>query len=89
MRLRKFDPEDRPAIMFLIQLFGITINATDLVSLVETCSGCLDREAKRKKSALLKWFGENLQQIGPFLREHVEIAAPPPVMRNRGCHEKP
>jgi hypothetical protein len=77
MRLRNFDPENCPAASLLTQLFGSAINATDLVSLAETCSYYLDiyldREAKRRKSVLLKWFDENLQRIGPFLREHVVV----------------
>jgi hypothetical protein len=27
----------------------------------------LDRESKRKKPALIKWFDENFELIGPFL----------------------
>jgi hypothetical protein len=77
MRLRNFDSENCPAMVLLTELFGTAINATDLVSLAETCSYYLDiyldREAKRRKSVLLKWFDENLLQLGPFLREHVVV----------------
>jgi hypothetical protein len=77
MRLKDFDPEHCPAATLLTRLFGTTINATDLVRLAETCAFCLDiyldREARRRKSVLLKWFDENLQAIGPFLSEHIVV----------------
>jgi hypothetical protein len=75
MRLKDFDPENCPAAKLLTQLFGGTINATDLIQLAETCAFCLDiyldRKARRRKSVLLKWFNGSLQIVGPFFGEHV------------------
>jgi len=77
LRLRDFDATRCPAMLLLSELFGKSLNAKDLESLAETCAThlCLylDREAKRRKSVLLKWFDENLQVLEPFLRAHVVV----------------
>jgi hypothetical protein len=76
-RLRDFDPDHCRAKPLLTRLFGENINGTDLTSLAETCSHCLDiyldREARRRKSVLWKWFDENLAVIAPFLRDRVVV----------------
>jgi hypothetical protein len=77
LRLKDFDPNRSAAHSLLAELFGQKINGTDLVSLAETCAVCLnlylDREAKRRKPVLMKWFDENIDAIRPFLRDHVVI----------------
>jgi hypothetical protein len=76
-RLRDFDPDQCPAKILLTELFGENINGIDLASLAETCAFCLDlyldREARRRKSVLWKWFDENMAVIDPFLRNRVVI----------------
>jgi hypothetical protein len=75
-RLSQFDPSTSRAKKMLWELYGPAHNH-DLLSLAKLCAHYLDvyldREAQRLKPVLLKWFDENIEQIEPFLREHLVI----------------
>jgi hypothetical protein len=75
-RLSQFGPSTSRARRILWELYGPTHNH-DLLSLAKLCAQYLniylDREAQRLKPVLLKWFDENLEQIEPFLRNHIVV----------------
>ena len=70
-RLQGFNPKDNPAWHQITQKFGANIKQPELLSIAEVLAknACikLDREAKRRKSVLIKWFSENWDKIKPFL----------------------
>lgn len=70
-RLQGFNPKDNQAWYQITQKFGTNIKQPELLSIAQVCSSSagikLDRDAKRRKSVLIKWFEENWAQIQPFL----------------------
>ena len=70
-RLQGFNPKDNPAWYHITQKFGSNIKQPELLSIAEVCANSagikLDRDAKRRKSVLIKWFEENWPRIQPFL----------------------
>ncbi|OHT05398.1 hypothetical protein TRFO_06001 [Tritrichomonas foetus] len=70
-RLNGFNPKDNPAWREITQRFGNNIKQPELLSiatvLANNASLKLDRDAKRRKSVLIKWFEENWSAIQPFL----------------------
>lgn len=72
-RLGKFNYKTCPTYQILKDLFGPRRSKTELLSLA-TCL-CLripelklDREAKRRKCVLIKWFDDNIELIRPYLQ---------------------
>ena len=70
-RLQGFNPKDNTAWYQITQKFGSNIKQPELLSIAEVCANSagikLDRDAKRRKSVLIKWFDENWPRIQPFL----------------------
>lgn len=70
-RLSGFNPKDNVAWREITSRFGNNIKQQELLSianvLANSASLKLDRDAKRRKCVLIKWFEENWQAIFPFL----------------------
>jgi hypothetical protein len=70
-RLQGFNPKDNPVWTAITQKFGPNIKQPELLSiatvLATNTNTRLDRDAKRRKSVLLKWFEENWAAIAPFI----------------------
>ena len=70
-RLGNFNPKDTPVWREITQRFGSSIKQPELLSiatvLAQNANIKLDRDAKRRKSVLVKWFEENWQIIRPYL----------------------
>jgi hypothetical protein len=60
---------------YLSDAFGPRLNQEELVSIAELISGILrirlDRDARRRKPVMIKWFEENWCYIQPVLRNVV------------------
>ena len=71
MRLAGFNPKDNPVTQEITRRFGSTIKHGELVGIAQAIADKaqikLDRDAKRRKNVLLKWFSENWDVISPFL----------------------
>jgi hypothetical protein len=76
-RLQGFNPKDNQIWNALAQKFGTNLKQPELLSIAAVLSKSanvrLDRDAKRRKSVLLKWFEENWNSICPFL-DYVVLA---------------
>ena len=70
-RLSGFNPKDNMVWHEITQRFGASIKQPELLSiatvLAQNANIKLDRDAKRRKSVLIKWFEENWNTIHPFL----------------------
>ena len=70
-RLSGFNPKDNMVWHEITQRFGASIKQPELLSiatvLAQNANIKLDRDAKRRKSVLIKWFEENWNAIHPFL----------------------
>ena len=70
-RLSGFNPKDNMVWHEITQRFGASIKQPELLSiatvLAQNANIKLDRDAKRRKSVLVKWFEENWAVIKPFL----------------------
>lgn len=70
-RLKGFQVKDSIAWKEICKRFGSNLNQVELLSIAEVIGNQLnikvDREAKRRKEVLIKWFDENYSSIGPFL----------------------
>ena len=70
-RLSGFNPKDNMVWHEITQRFGASIKQPELLSiatvLAQNANIKLDRDAKRRKSVLIKWFEENWAVIKPFL----------------------
>ena len=70
-RLSGFNPKDNMVWHEITQKFGASIKQPELLSiatvLAQNANVKLDRDAKRRKSVLIKWFEENWAAIKPFL----------------------
>lgn len=70
-RLHGFDPKDNIAWKEITQRFGTNIKQPELLSIAEVLANYanvkLDRDAKRRKTVLIKWFSENWSLISPYL----------------------
>jgi hypothetical protein len=75
-RLDGFSPKDTPAWREITRRFGANIKQPELVSiasvLAQSTNIKLDRDAKRRKAVLIKWFEENWTTVAPFL-DHVVL----------------
>ncbi|KAH0788594.1 hypothetical protein GPJ56_007276 [Histomonas meleagridis] len=70
-RLHGFDPKDNIAWKEITKRFGTNIKQPELLSIAEVLANYanvkLDRDAKRRKTVLIKWFSENWPLISPYL----------------------
>lgn len=70
-RLNGFNPKDNIAWREITNRFGNNIKQPELLSIAQVLASSanikLDRDAKRRKTVLIKWFLENWSAIQPFL----------------------
>ena len=70
-RLNGFNPRDNNAWKEISRRFGSNIKHPELLSIANVLASSanvrLDRDAKRRKTVLIKWFQENWAAISPFL----------------------
>ena len=70
-RLNGFNMRTSPAWREICRRFGPSLNQTELLSLAQIIAGQLglkvDREAKRRKEVLIKWYDENLKAVMEIL----------------------
>ena len=70
-RLSNFDYSRSPAWKIIKKKGWDNLNQRELLSiasiLAEKCNITLDREAKRRKAILIKWFDENLSLLLPAI----------------------
>jgi hypothetical protein len=70
-RLKGFNPKDAGVWREISRRFGTNVKQPELVSiatvLAQNANIKLDRDAKRRKAVLIKWFEENWTAIAPFL----------------------
>ena len=78
-RLSGFNPKESPVWKEITKRFGVNIKQPELVSIASVLAGSanikLDRDAKRRKTVLIKWFDENYAAISPFL-DYVVLQEP-------------
>ena len=72
LRVKNFDWKKSKVWKILTQQFGEKLTHEELTSVAELLSNSLkiklDRDAKRRKIVLVKWFEENWSYIEPVLR---------------------
>lgn len=70
-RLKGFVVKESRAWKQICQHYGSNLNQVELLSIAEVLGYALhirvDREAKRRKEVLIKWFEENIEAIEPML----------------------
>lgn len=70
-RLNGFNPKDNSAWREITNRFGNNIKQPELLSIATVLASNanikLDRDAKRRKCVLIKWFEENWKAILPYL----------------------
>ena len=70
-RMAGFNPKDNDVWRSITAKFGPNIKQPELLSIAmvlsQNCSIKLDRDAKRRKSVLIKWFEENWTTLAPYL----------------------
>jgi len=70
-RMAGFDPKDNEVWRQITQRFGANVKQPELLSIANVLAMNanikLDRDAKRRKSVLIKWFQENWAIVSPFL----------------------
>ena len=70
-RLSGFNAKDNIAWKEITRRFGSNIKQPELLSIAQAIANCanirLDRDAKRRKSVLIKWFNENWNSICSYL----------------------
>ncbi|OHT13542.1 hypothetical protein TRFO_03281 [Tritrichomonas foetus] len=70
-RLAGFNPKDNYVTQEITRRFGANLKQGELVNIAQViadqASIKLDRDAKRRKNVLFKWFEENWTQITPYL----------------------
>jgi hypothetical protein len=71
-RLSGFNSKDNTVWKAITQRFGSNIKQPELLSMAQVLASHanikLDRDAKRRKSVLIKWFEENWLSIEPYLQ---------------------
>lgn len=71
-RMANFDKKKSQAWKYLSLLYGTQIKQDKLISIAEYVASQLkiyiDRDARRRKCVLIKWFDENWNKIGPFFQ---------------------
>jgi hypothetical protein len=70
-RVDGFNWRESPAWTNLLALYGPRLSQDELVSIADLVAGGLqiklDRDARRRKPVMLKWFDEHWEQIQPML----------------------
>ena len=70
-RLQGFNPKDNHVIQEITRRFGSNLKQGELVGIAQVIADKaqikLDRDAKRRKNVLLKWFSENWNTIITFI----------------------
>lgn len=70
-RLNGFNPKDNRAWKAITEQFGVQIKQPELLSIAtlvaENANIKLDRDAKRRKTVLIKWFDEHWDVIQKFI----------------------
>jgi hypothetical protein len=70
-RLTGFNVKDNPAWKEITAKFGTNIKQPELLSIADVLARHanikLDRDAKRRKAVLIKWFNENWTSLQPWL----------------------
>mgnify|MGYP003091364060 CR=1 FL=1 len=70
-RLKDFNPRENDAWKKITQKFGPNIKQPELISIASVLANQakikLDRDAKRRKSVLIKWFQEHWNDISCYL----------------------
>lgn len=70
-RIGNFNPKDNKILQEIMARFGQKVKHPELLSIANVVAKnaqiVLDRDAKRRKSVLLKWFEENWIRISPLL----------------------
>jgi hypothetical protein len=70
-RLSGFNVKDNPVWKEITAKFGTNIKQPELLSIADVLARHanikLDRDAKRRKAVLIKWFNENWTQLQPWL----------------------
>jgi len=71
IRMGSFDSKDNRVWQEISRRFGANIKQAELTNIAQVIADSaqikLDRDAKRRKSVLLKWFDEHWNEIHPFL----------------------
>lgn len=71
VRLAGFNAKESPVAKEITRRFGANIKQGELINIAQviadTASIKLDRDAKRRKNVLLKWFDEHWSEITPYL----------------------
>ncbi|OHT13120.1 hypothetical protein TRFO_16881 [Tritrichomonas foetus] len=71
-RLKDYDYEKSEAWRAIKSLGWDSLNQKELLSVAyvisNKCGAVIDREAKRRKAILVKWFDENLEAIQPYFK---------------------
>ncbi|KAH0792101.1 hypothetical protein GPJ56_003900 [Histomonas meleagridis] len=70
-RLNGFNPRENNAWKEISRRFGASIKHPELLSIATVLANYanvrLDRDAKRRKTVLIKWFQENWATVSPYL----------------------
>jgi hypothetical protein len=70
-RLKGLIPKQSPAWQEITRRFGLNVKHPELVEIAtvlsENANIRLDRDAKRRKAVLIKWFEENWADVSPYL----------------------
>ena len=78
MRMSGFDAKDNRVWAEIARRFGANVKQGELTNIAQVIANHagikLDRDAKRRKCVLLKWFDENWEKITPFL-DYVILAS--------------
>ena len=79
-RLSGFDYKNSVPWKAIVRRFGPSLTQRELLSianlLAQTCARTIDRDAKRSKAMMIKWFDENWHYIGPFFNHVVLVEIP-------------
>lgn len=78
LRMNGFDAKDNRVWAEIAKRFGVNVKQGELTNIAQVIAKHagikLDRDAKRRKCVLLKWFDENWDKIYPFL-DYVVLAS--------------
>ena len=71
-RLCGFNAKESDVVKAIYTKFGANVKQGELVNIAQVIASKvnikLDRDAKRRKTVLLKWFSENWSKIQPYLK---------------------
>lgn len=76
-RLKDFDVKGNRAWKEITSRYGTKLSHSELLAIATVISKCdnikLDREAKRRKEVLIKWFDENIDRCIPYFNSMVLV----------------